>query len=200
MALFPAANWKKGITRDAVNHCIALTWSYKWKFSHHDVIKMAFCFLERAIAPLSATFPCCPVTLISLLTSPIYSLLFHHYALFFHSFFFFFFLLCPLTLQAPLINHKPLETHTKKLPGWFLFCALFFGIIHSLFLLCLLPITLLPSLHSAWFDKTFAVISFIYVIFASLCLNFPLQFSFKTNSSKQLVLKQIWGCISSFCW
>lgn len=89
----PAASSKKGITKGALNHWIVLTWSYKWKFPHHDVIKKAFCFLERAIAPHLSPILQCSVSLLTLLTSTIFLLLFS--SLFFHIFFPFLYLTIP---------------------------------------------------------------------------------------------------------
>lgn len=51
-----------------MNHCIALTWSYKWKFSHSNVIKIAFCSFEKVFA-----HTCCPLPHLALLTRSVQS-------------------------------------------------------------------------------------------------------------------------------
>lgn len=51
-----------------MNHCIALTWSYKWKFSHINVIKIAFCSFEKVFA-----HTCCPLPHLALLTRSVQS-------------------------------------------------------------------------------------------------------------------------------
>lgn len=51
------------IIKDSMNHCIAFTWSYKWKFSHRNVIKIAFCSIEKVFAHTS-----CPLTHLAFLT------------------------------------------------------------------------------------------------------------------------------------